>query len=62
MLYLMPTTSTACAFAVSSRCRQDFSVVPKVMLGWAEGMESAVIPNNILHSKATLCCLGITES
>lgn len=37
-------------------------MVPKVMLGWAEGMESAVIPNNILHSKATLCCLGITES
>lgn len=54
-LYLMPTTSTACSLAVSSRCRQDFSVVPKVMLGWAEGMESAVIPNNILQSKAMLC-------
>lgn len=53
-LYLMPTTSTACSLAASSRCLQDFRVVPKVMLGWAEGMESAVIPSSILQSKATL--------
>lgn len=51
MPYLMPTTSTSCSFADSSRHRQDLSVAPNVMLGWAEGLESAAIPKSILHSK-----------
>lgn len=54
-LYLTPTTSTACSFAASSRCRQDSSVVPNIILGWAEGLESAVIPNSILQSNSTRC-------
>lgn len=49
--YLMPTTSTACSFAASSRRRQDLSVAPNIMLGWAEGLQSAAIPKSILHSK-----------
>lgn len=51
MPYLMPTTSTACSFAASSRRRQDLSVAPNIMLGWVEGLESAAIPKSILRSK-----------